>query len=102
MSATPITHESEHRQGHPGHRPVVDVEFPPGKLPEIYHRADPDQPGIDDRADNLTSRSPSTWARTPSAAIAMDSTDGLVRGMRSSNTGGPISCRSARRPWAAS
>ena len=62
--------------------PVVDVEFRAGELPEIYTALKVTNPAIDDRAGQpRRSRWRSTSARTPCAAIAMDSTDGLVRGM---------------------
>ena len=72
--------------------PVVDVEFQ-GPLPEILTAITVTNPGIDDTEDNLV-RSRTTRWRITVRAIAMDSTDGLVRGfevrMPSTHSG---SCR---------
>src|SRR5712671_2201115 len=61
--------------------PVVDVEFPTGTLPEIYTALKLTNPGIDDRPDNLTLEVAQHLGEKTVRAIAMDSTDGLVRGM---------------------
>ena len=74
--------------------PVVDVQFPEGELPAIYHALRIEQP-----ADQKTGRP--AIALTLEVAqhlgenrvrtISMSSTDGLVRGMPVINTGQPIS-----------
>src|SRR5512136_1398993 len=70
--------------------PVVDVEFPPGALPEIYTALAVTNPGIDDRADNLVLEVAQHLGENTARTIAMDSTEGLVRGMAVKNTGAPI------------
>ena len=71
--------------------PVVDVEFPPGALPEIYSALSITNPGIDERADNLVVEVAQHLGENTARCIAMDTTDGLVRGMAVKNTGAPIS-----------
>src|SRR5579864_8588077 len=66
--------------------PVVDVEFPTGTLPEIYTALKLTNPGLDDRQDNLTLEVAQHLGEKTVRAIAMDSTDGLVRGMPVKNT----------------
>jgi len=70
--------------------PVVDVEFPPGALPEIYTALAVTNPGIDTRQENLVIEVAQHLGENTARCIAMDSTDGLVRGMSVKNTGAPI------------
>jgi F-type H+-transporting ATPase subunit beta len=70
--------------------PVVDVEFPPGGLPEIYTACTVTNPGIDARTDNLTIEVSQHLGENTARCIAMDSTEGLVRGMAVRNTGANI------------
>src|SRR3990172_235065 len=70
--------------------PVVDVEFPPGGLPEVYTALAVTNPAIDDRPDNLIVEVASHLGENTARCIAMDSTDGLVRGMAAKNTGANI------------
>ena len=70
--------------------PVVDVEFPPGGLPEIYTACTVTNPGIDGRTDNLTIEVSQHLGENTARCIAMDSTEGLVRGMAVKNTGDNI------------
>jgi F-type H+-transporting ATPase subunit beta len=70
--------------------PVVDVEFPPGALPDIYTALSVTNPSIDDRQDNLVVEVSQHLGENTARCIAMDSTDGLVRGMSVKNTGAPI------------
>jgi F-type H+-transporting ATPase subunit beta len=70
--------------------PVVDVEFPPGALPEIYTALAVTNPGIDDRQENLVIEVAQHLGEGTARCVAMDSTDGLVRGMPVKNTGSPI------------
>jgi F-type H+-transporting ATPase subunit beta len=67
--------------------PVVDVEFPEGGLPEIYTACTITNPGIDARPDNLTVEVSQHLGENTARCIAMDSTEGLVRGMAVKNTG---------------
>src|SRR5512146_1152323 len=71
--------------------PVVDVEFPPGALPEIYTALALTNPAIDGRADNLVVEVAQHLGENTARCVAMDSTDGLVRGMPVRSTGAPIS-----------
>src|SRR5574340_719049 len=70
--------------------PVVDVEFPPGALPDIYTALKVTNPGVDERQDNLVIEVAQHLGENTARCIAMDSTDGLVRGMPVKNTGAPI------------
>jgi F-type H+-transporting ATPase subunit beta len=69
---------------------VVDIEFPPGALPSIYTALAVTNPGIDERADNLVLEVAQHLGENTVRCIAMDSTDGLVRGMPARDTGQPI------------
>src|SRR5277367_5465727 len=70
--------------------PVVDVDFPPGKLPRILNAITVTNPSISDRPDNLVLEVAQHLGESMVRAIAMDSTDGLVRGMEARDTGKPI------------
>ncbi len=70
--------------------PVVDVEFPAGALPEILTAVQVTNPAISDKSWNLTLEVAQHLGESTVRAVAMDSTDGLVRGMNVRNTGGPI------------
>ena len=61
--------------------PVVDVEFQPGKLPFIMNALFINNPGISDVADNLVVEVAQHLGDNACRCIAMDTTDGLVRGM---------------------
>ena len=69
---------------------VVDVEFEPGKLPEIYHALKVTNPAIDDREWNLVLEVAQHLGENTVRTIAMDSTDGLVRGQEVLDTGKQI------------
>ena len=70
--------------------PVVDVEFADGELPEILTALLLTNPGIDDTKDNLVVEIAQHLGDNVVRCIAMDITDGLVRGMKVKNTGKPI------------
>jgi len=70
--------------------PVVDVEFPPGELPEIYYALRLSNPSIDDRPDNLVIEVAQHLGENTVRCVAMDTTDGLVRGQPAKNTGSEI------------
>ncbi|HTJ81256.1 MAG TPA: F0F1 ATP synthase subunit beta, partial [Polyangiaceae bacterium] len=70
--------------------PVVDVDFPPGKLPRILSALTVTNPSIDALKDNLVLEVAQHLGESTVRAIAMDSTDGLVRGMDVNDTGNPI------------
>jgi F-type H+-transporting ATPase subunit beta len=69
---------------------VVDVEFPEGELPLIYTALLISNPGISDEEDNLVIEVAQHLGDRVVRTIAMDMTDGLVRGMPVKNTGKPI------------
>jgi len=69
---------------------VVDVEFEPGKLPEIYHALRVTNPAIDDREQNLVLEVAQHLGENSVRTIAMDSTDGLKRGQDVIDTGKQI------------
>jgi len=70
--------------------PVVDVEFPPGSLPELYTALRLTNPGIDDREFNLVIEVAMHLGENTVRCIAMDTTDGLVRNQPVKNTGEAI------------
>ncbi|MBX7116427.1 MAG: F0F1 ATP synthase subunit beta [Myxococcaceae bacterium] len=70
--------------------PVVDVEFPPGGLPEVYTALKVTNPGISNQPDNLTVEVAQHLGENTCRCIAMDTTDGLARGTPVKNTGAPI------------
>jgi len=70
--------------------PVVDVEFPPGGLPELYTALKLSNPGISTEPENLTIEVAQHLGENTVRCIAMDSTEGLSRGIAVKNTGGPI------------
>lgn len=72
--------------------PVIDVAFEDGtELPEIYTALTMTSPDIDDKEDNLTLEVGLHIGDNTVRCVAMDSTDGLTRGMSVRNTGAPIS-----------
>jgi len=70
--------------------PVVDVEFPPGKLPPIYQALRVSNPAINDLPGNLVLEVAQHLGEGTVRAIAMDATEGLVRGMDVQDTGDNI------------
>jgi len=70
--------------------PVVDVEFSQGKLPTIYTALTITNPTINEEADNLVIEVAQHLGDNVVRTIAMDVTDGLVRGMPVKDTGNPI------------
>jgi len=72
--------------------PVVDLEFPAGKLPAIYNAihvplSTKDKPGD---GNHLTVEVASHMGDNLVRAIALGPTDGLQRGMEANDTGGPL------------
>jgi len=70
--------------------PIVDVEFPEQELPEILTALHITNPAIDDTEDNLVVEVAQHLGDNVVRCIAMDITDGLVRGMKAKNTGKQI------------
>ncbi|MCC6675058.1 MAG: F0F1 ATP synthase subunit beta [Thermomicrobiales bacterium] len=67
--------------------PVVDVQFPPDELPEIYYALEVVPEGGEPLTLEVQQHLGNDWVRT----VAMSSTDGLRRGMDVKNMGAPIS-----------
>ncbi|MBN1336977.1 MAG: F0F1 ATP synthase subunit beta [Deltaproteobacteria bacterium] len=70
--------------------PVVDIEFPSGDLPELLTALKVTNPFISDQEENLVVEVALHLGENRVRCIAMDTTDGLVRGMKVHNTGKPI------------
>ena len=70
--------------------PVVDVEFEPGKLPEIYHAVKITNPSLGDEEWNLVCEVAQHLGENTVRTIAMDATEGLVRGQDVLDTGDQI------------
>jgi F-type H+/Na+-transporting ATPase subunit beta len=65
---------------------VVDVEFPPDTLPDIYDAVEVPRDGKDSLILEVQKHLGHNWVR----CVAMDTTDGLQRGVPAYNTGSPI------------
>lgn len=71
---------------------VIDVEFPrEAGIPAIYDAVVATNPAIDDKKNNLTFEVAQHLGDNIVRCIAMDSTEGLVRGQEVIDTGAPIS-----------
>ncbi len=70
--------------------PVVDVDFPPGQLPTLLTALKVSNPAISNVPDNLVLEVAQHLGESSVRTIAMDSTEGLVRGMTVKTTGAPI------------
>ena len=70
--------------------PVIDIAFDKSGLPEIGTALTVSNPSINDEANNLVCEVAQHLGERTVRAIAMDTTDGLVRGMEVHNTGEPI------------
>jgi len=66
---------------------VVDVQFPPEHLPEIYHAVEVEREGKESLVLEVQQQRGNEIVRT----VAMDATDGLRRGQVAIDTGAPIS-----------
>jgi F-type H+-transporting ATPase subunit beta len=69
---------------------VIDVEFEPGNLPPIYNALRVTNPAINDQENNLVLEVAQHLGENCVRTIAMDSTDGLVRGQSAIDTGRQI------------
>jgi F-type H+-transporting ATPase subunit beta len=65
---------------------VIDVEFPPGELPEIFHAVEIEKEGELPLVLEVQKHLGNNWVR----CVAMDTTDGLQRGLPVKNTRAPI------------
>lgn len=70
--------------------PVVDVEFPDGNLPAIYNALKVSNKMISDEEGNLIVEVSQHLGDNVVRCIAMDSSDGLARGVVAIDTGMPI------------
>src|SRR3954454_1735155 len=67
--------------------PVVDIEFPAGKLPSILNAVEIEREGQDSLVCEVQQHLGNNWVRS----VAMTTTDGLARGVEVRDTGAPIS-----------
>ncbi|MGZ9092949.1 MAG: F0F1 ATP synthase subunit beta, partial [Rhodoplanes sp.] len=67
--------------------PVVDIEFPQGKLPAIFNAVEIAREGAETLVCEVQQHLGNNWVRS----VAMTTTDGLARGASAVDTGGPIS-----------
>jgi len=65
---------------------VVDVEFSANEIPELFEAIEVERPGQNKLVLEVQKHIGDNWVRT----VAMDSTDGLQRGMPATATGAPI------------
>ncbi len=70
---------------------VVDVEFSDGQLPAIYNALKISNPAISDEKWNLVVEVAQHLGESTVRCVAMDTTEGLVRGMEVTDTGEGIS-----------
>ena len=70
--------------------PVVDVEFPTGEMPQIYNALKLTNKSINATEGNLTLEVAQHLGDRVVRAIAMDTTEGLVRGDKVTDTGDSI------------
>lgn len=70
---------------------VIDVEFPSDSLPNIFNALTLHNPSIDDNPANLTLEVAQHLGDNVVRTIAMDTTDGLTRGVAVTDTGAGIS-----------
>lgn len=71
--------------------PVVDIDFADGKLPKIYNAISIPRTNLQGEQEELIVEVQQHLGENRVRAVAMDSTDGLVRGMKAIDTGEPIS-----------
>ncbi|MGE5819248.1 MAG: F0F1 ATP synthase subunit beta, partial [Deltaproteobacteria bacterium] len=69
---------------------VVDVEFSGGSLPPIYNALKVTNPAISDKEGNLILEIAQHLGENTVRCVAMDATEGLVRGMDATDTGAGI------------
>ena len=70
--------------------PVVDIDFPSGKLPSILNAVKIPRVNSEGVQEDLIVEVQQQLGEDRVRTVAMDSTDGLVRGMKAIDTGGPI------------
>ncbi|MEO1302782.1 MAG: F0F1 ATP synthase subunit beta [Myxococcota bacterium] len=70
--------------------PAVDVEFPPGRVPEINTALTASNSNLSEAEDNLVLEVAQHLGENSVRTVAMDATEGLTRGQKVRNTGAPI------------
>jgi len=70
--------------------PVVDIDFENGQLPEIYNAIKIPRTNVEGEEEELIVEVQQHLGENRVRTVAMDSTDGLVRGMSVYDTDGPI------------
>ena len=70
--------------------PVVDIDFPSGKLPSILNAVKIPRVNVEGVQEDLIVETQMHLGEDRVRAVSMDSTDGLVRGMKAYDTGSPI------------
>ncbi len=71
--------------------PVVDIDFEDGHLPKIYNAIKIPRTNLDGKEEELIVEVQQHLGENRVRTVAMDSTDGLVRGMKAYDTNMPIS-----------
>ncbi len=71
--------------------PVVDIDFPGGDLPSIMNAIKIHRTNVEGVKEDLIVEVQQQLGENRVRTVAMDSTDGLVRGMKAIDTGEPIS-----------
>ena len=71
--------------------PVVDIDFSDGYLPEIFNSVKIRRKNLEGKDEDLVVEVQQHLGENRVRSVAMDSTDGLVRGMKAVDTGEPIS-----------
>ncbi len=71
--------------------PVVDIDFPDGHLPEIFNSIKIHRTNVEGVEEELIVEVQQHLGENRVRTVAMDTTDGLVRGMKALDTGAPIS-----------
>ena len=66
--------------------PVVDIEFPAGRLPGSYNAVEIQREGQEPLTCEVQQHLGNNWVR----AVAMTTTDGMPRGIDAKDTGAPI------------
>ena len=70
--------------------PVIDIEFEEGNLPTIYNAVKLTNTRISEKEWNLIAEVAQHIGENTVRCVAMDTTDGLIRGMKAIDTGAPI------------
>ena len=71
--------------------PVVDIEFPAGSVPQIYNALRLTNASISEKEWNLTVEVSQHLGENTVRCIALDTTEGLVRGQKVMDTKAPVS-----------